>query len=189
MIALTGPEEFAILIQLVIVLLVIRRSYAMAQGVPYSLARLAALPALIIVLWGLSELESILLTPWGLPYLIALDVVILVGSSFAFAPVAQRATQVTLDSSAVGTYRIGFSITALFIVAFIARLAVAILLFPAALEFGAPPGGYPPMAQQLVLGLIDALFSLSAGLLVGRSVGVHRRWEAAVAHRQGADRR
>ena len=63
----TSAELTAILIQVVIVLVIIRRSYAMTQGVPYSGARLAVLPVLLLILWGVSELESVLLTPWALP--------------------------------------------------------------------------------------------------------------------------
>ena len=84
-----------------------------------------------------------------------------------------------------GSYRIGFSVTAVFIVAFIVRLVVAAALFPGALEFGSPTGGYPSMAQQVVLGVVDALFSLSAGLLSGRSVGIRRRWEVTVKGGRG----
>jgi len=174
-----SAEFTAIFIQLLIVLIVARRSYFMAQGVPYSGARLAVLPALILVLWTVVELESTLLTPWALPYLIALDVSIVVVTALVFTPVAERMTQVTRDPSGGGSYRIGFALAALFVGAFIVRLAVAVALFPSSLEFGTPPGGYPPVQQQLVLAVIDAIFSLSAGLVLARSIGIRRKWKSA----------
>jgi hypothetical protein len=177
----TTAELTAIFIQVVIALLIVRRSYRMTQGVPYSATRLIALPILILILWGASELESILLTPWALPYLVALDLAILVGTALAFAGVAQRMTQVYRGPSGSWSYRIGFSLAALFLVAFVLRLAVAVALFPSSLEFGSPPGGSPPVAQQVVLAVIDGLFSMSAGLLVGRSIGVHRKLQGAQA--------
>ncbi|MCI4368603.1 MAG: hypothetical protein L3K09_03465 [Thermoplasmata archaeon] len=173
----SSPELFAIAIQLAIVLLIVRRSYAMTKGVQYSLTRLAVLPAVILFLWALSELEQVLLTPWALPYLTVLDVGVLIGSAVAFTPIAERMTSVERDTSGGGSYRIGFSITALFLAAFLLRLILEVALFPAALEFGAPPGGYPPEGQQVAIGLVYALFSVSVGLLVGRSLGVYRRWE------------
>lgn len=172
----TTGELFAIAIQVVIVLAVVRRSYAMARGVAYSTLRLAVLPGVILVLWVLSELESILLTPWALPYLILVDLLILVATVALFAPVAERATRVSRPPGEPGTYQIGFSIAALFLLAFVARLAVAVALYPGALVFGSPPGGYPPMNQQIVLAAFDAIFSFSVGLLIGRSLGIYRRW-------------
>ena len=177
----TSAELTAIFIQLVIVLIVIRRSYLMTQGVPYSGARLAALPVLILILWVVSELESILLTPWALPYLIALDLAIVIGTGLAFTSVAEGMTDVTLEPSGSGTFRIGFSLTALFVGAFVVRLTVAVALFPSSLEFGSPPGGFPPFPQQVVLGVIDAIFSFSAGLVLARSIGIRRKWNTARA--------
>jgi hypothetical protein len=147
--------------------------------VPYSGARLALLPGIIVVLWAAGELQATLLSPWALPYFIPLNAAVLLGTSIAFAPVAERMTHVTRDASGGGSYRIGFSITALFAAAFVVRLVAAVLLFPGALVYGAPPGGYPPVAQQMELEIIDALFSFSVGLLVGRAIGVARRWSGA----------
>jgi hypothetical protein len=176
---LSSSDYTAIFIQAVIVLVIARRSYAMSQGVPFSRARLVLVPILILTLWGVSELESIFLTPWALPYLIVLDVAILAGTSLGSTPVAERMTSVGRDAAGNWTYRIGFSLAALFLLAFVARLALAIALFPNSLQFGAPANGYPPAAQQAVLAVIDAIFSVSAGLLVGRSLGVLRKWNSA----------
>lgn len=177
----SSGELTAIAIQGVIVLIVIRRSYSMAKGVPYSGLRLVALPVLIMILWAVSELESIFLTPWALPYLIALDLAILIGTSLAFAGLAERMTEVYRGPSGIWSYRIGFSIAAIFIGAFVIRLGAAVVLFPNALVFGTPSGGFPPVPQQLVLAFVDALFSVSAGLIIGRSAGIRRRLTAARA--------
>jgi len=175
----SSPQLFALAIQIVIILAVIRRSYSMMQGVAYSLPRLALLPVLILVLWGISELESIVLTPWAIPYLIALDLAILIGTAIVSTPIAERMTTVHRDPAGGGSYRIGISMAVLFVGVFVARIALAAVLFPSAFQFGSPPAGFPPIQQQIVLGVIDALFSMSAGLLVGRSVGIYRRWESA----------
>jgi|SRR5271157_5127602 len=174
----TSAELTAVFVQVVIVLIVVRRSYFMTRGVPYSGVRLAALPVLILILWLVSELESILLTPWALPYLIALDSAILILTALAFTPVAERMTKVTRDSSRAGSYRIGFSLAALFVGAFVVRLTVAVVLFPTSLEFGSPPGGFPAAEQQVVLAVVDAIFSFSAGLVLARSIGIRRKWNA-----------
>jgi hypothetical protein len=116
----------------------------------------------------LSELESLLLTPWALPYLIVLDVAILVATFVAFARVAERTTQARQEPSGVWSYQIGFSIAAIFLGAFVLRLVLAIVLFPSSLAFGSPPGGYATEGQQLVLATVDGLFSAITGPLVGR---------------------
>jgi hypothetical protein len=175
----TSGELTAILIQVVIVLVVLRRSYAMTQGVPYSGLRLVVLPALILVIWGVTELESILLTPWALPYLIVLDAGILLATAVGFTGVAEGMTRVERGASGARSYRISFSLAALFLLAFLLRLSLAVALFPSSLEFGSPPGGFPPAPQQLVLAAVDALFSFSAGLLVARSLGIRRKVRAA----------
>ena len=183
----TSAEFTAIIIQVFIVLIVVRRSYFMTKGVPYSAARLVALPVLILILWTVSELESLLLTPWALPYLVALDAAILVLTTLAFTPIAERMTQVTRDPSGAGTYRIGFSLAALFVGAFLIRITVAVALFPTSLEFGTPPGGFPPAQQQVVLAVIDAIFSLSAGLVLARFLGIRRKWNLAPTSPGSAD--
>lgn len=171
----TSAELTAIFIQVVIVLLVLRRSYAMTQGVPYSAPRLVLLPGLVLVLWGVSELESTLLTPWAVPYLIALNLAILIATSWSFTSLAGRMTKVDRSTSGGVSYRIGFSLAALFVSVFVIRLTLAIALFPSSLEFGSPPGGFPPVQQQVVVAVIDALFSVSVGLLLARAIGIRRR--------------
>lgn len=173
----TSGELTAIMISAIVALVVARRSYSLTRGVPYSAARLIALPALVLVLWGASEAESVLLTPWALPYLLVLDVAILVLATLTFTRVAERRTEVYRDAAGGWMYRIGFSLAGLFLGVYVVRLALAIVLFPSSLEFGAPPGGYPPQPQQVVLGVIDALFSLSVGLLLGRSLGSARKYK------------
>jgi hypothetical protein len=171
----SSAELTAIAVQVLIVLLVIRRSYRMTQGVRYSVARLVLLPILVLFLWGLIELESLLLTPWAVPYLIVADLAIVVATTFGFAGVAERMTHVERRDSGEWWYQIGFSLAALFAVLFVVRLAVALVLFPSSLEYGSTPGGFPPLEQQWVIAVIDAMFSASVGLLLGRSLGIHRR--------------
>lgn len=171
----TSAEATAIVIQLIIVLVIVRRSYAMAQGVTYSLARLILLPVLIVVLWAGSELESVALTPWAVPYLILGDTALLVATAAAFTGVAERRTHVGRDDTGRPTFQIGFGLAAIYLVSFLVRLGLAATLFPASLEFGAPPTGFPPANEQIVLAVIDAVYSVSAGLLIGRAIGIHRK--------------
>ncbi len=176
----------AVVIELAIALVIVRRSYLMSQGVSYSVARLVIAPVLLVFLWVLSELESLLLTPWALPYLIALDVVILVLASLQFARVAERVTRVFEAGPGEWRYQIGFSITVVFLVAFLVRLGLAVALFPDSLLFGSPPGGFPASEQQAVVATIDAIFSLSVGLLIGRAFGIHRKWRRVRAEARRA---
>ena len=179
MAALTSAAITPIALELLIVLLVVRRSYWMAKGVRFTLGRLVVLPALLLVLWAFTALESVLLTPWALPYLIALDTAVVVVTTLLFAGVAERATELYRGPSGEWYYRIGFAIAALFLVVYLVRLALTLLLFPQALDIGVTPPGYPPESQQVVLAVIDALFSMSVGLLIARSIGIYRHWRVA----------
>jgi hypothetical protein len=182
--AYSSAVATAVLIEVIVILIIARRSYAMTQGVAYSTLRIAVLPGLLLAIWVLYELESLLLIPWAFPYLNALDLAILVATAFAFAPVAERMTVVNRDASGHGTIRIGITLAALYLGAFVIRVAVAVVLFPNSLVFGSQPGGFPPLPQQVVLAVIDGLFSFSAGLAVARSVGMRRKWvEAGKASR------
>src|SRR5690348_12505594 len=130
-------------IQLLFVLIVVRRSYQMSKGVSYSTLRVMAVPVLLLLLWALSEYESTVLAPWAIPYLIALDAGIVAAAAWWFAPIAQRATQFFQGESGDWRFRIDFSVTAVFLVAYLVRLAIADVLFPASLSFGGGPPAYP----------------------------------------------
>lgn len=175
MVSFTSGEATSVLVSVLIALAVARRSYAMTRGVPYAAWRLVVLPVLIGVVWVATILESLLLIPWSLPYLVALDVALLLASAFVFTGIAERHTVAYRDERGVWHYRIGFALAGLFLGLYLVRLGVAVALFPTSLEFGSPPGGYPPFPQQLVLAVIDALFSTSVGLLLGRSAGAARK--------------
>jgi len=181
MVSLSSAELTAIGVQLLIVLLVVRRSYRMTQGVPVSVVRLAVFPALLVLLWALTTLESIFLTPWAIPYLIGLDTALLALTAVLFTGVAQRAAVYYRNEAGAWCYRIGFALAGVFVVAYLVRLVLTLALFPAAFEIGVVPTGYPPEIQQIALAAIDAMFSVSVGLLLGRSFGVYRGWRAASA--------
>lgn len=171
----SSPELGAVFAQFVIVLFIVRRSYAMSQGVPFSVRRLAVAPGLILILWTLSELESILLTPWAVPYLVTVDVTIVIVATLAFSRITEGMTEVKQGASGEWSFRIGISIAMLYLGVFLVRLTLTVILFPSSLEFGSTPGGFPPLPQQIALGVIDAIYSVSTGLLLGRSMGIARK--------------
>jgi hypothetical protein len=147
----------------------------MSQGVPFSVRRLAVAPGLILILWTLSELESILLTPWAVPYLVTVDVTIVIVATLAFSRITEGMTEVKQGASGEWSFRIGISIAMLYLGVFLVRLTLTVILFPSSLEFGSTPGGFPPLPQQIALGVIDAIYSVSTGLLLGRSMGIARK--------------
>ena len=174
-------ETLAIGIQLLVALAIVRRSYSVSQGVPFSAARVLVSPVLIVVLWAVTEVESIALTPWAVPYLISLDASVLGASAYAFTGVAERRTVAWRDPKAGWMYRTEFSLALLFLGAFLLRLIVTAVYFPAALQTGVSVAGFPPGPQQAAIAGVDALFSMSAGLLIGRSRAALRRVRAAQA--------
>jgi hypothetical protein len=145
---LTSAAIVPIIVQLAIALIVLRQPCLMAQGVPYSLPCLILLPGLLPVLWGLTELESTLFTPWALPFLLGSDTAILIVTAAMFAWVAQRVTETYRGPGGEWNYRIGFGIPAVFPGAFILRITLAAILLPVPSILASPRAGIPRLSSR-----------------------------------------
>lgn len=168
-------ELYAVAIELIVVGLIARRSIALARGVPYSPVRLALAPVVVLALWAITELEALAWLKGDGPYLLAADAAIVLATTWMIAPMAARQTTISESPQGGRTVRLGMALAAGFFVVFLARIVVVLVLLPASLEFGAPPSGGLTSVQQVVLAGIDALLSLSVGLLLARSLGIVRR--------------
>lgn len=173
---MVGQAELtAIVIELLIVAVIARRSYALSQGVAYSPVRLALSPIVVLALWAFTELEAVVLIPWALPYLLGADTGIVLATTLGMVPYAAKHTTVSSDPTGARTVRLGPTLAVLFFVVFLARILVALALFPSSLGVGGAPSAALPGAQQLLLAVIDGMLSVSVGLLLARSLGIARK--------------
>lgn len=155
-----------------IALLIARRTYLLVHGVRYSLARLLTSPLLYGVLLALTVAESALALPW---FWVPVDVVCVVLGTYISAVHAERTVVFTALPQAGLEYRLTWHVGAIYLGLWIARLALEIAYFPQLLSFSSPPTTIgASSAALLVLAVVEALFSLSSGMLIGRAIGVMR---------------
>jgi hypothetical protein len=88
--------------------------------------------------------------------------------------VARRLVAVYPGTDGRWMYRYGIELIAFYLGVWVVRLALAIYYDPASLEFtvGAAPA-LSPVASD-VMQLVQGLFSISTGLVIGRAVGTYR---------------
>ena len=78
-------------------------------------------------------------------------------------------------------YRLRAWVPLTYLALFVVRIGVAFwVLGPSALSFAPAPPVALSFAQELLLWMVDALFAVSTGLLVGRSVGVWLEYRAVI---------
>jgi hypothetical protein len=168
----------AIIFLALVVVLIARRTYLMIQGTRYSTGRLVVFSAfyvLIFAVLGFATLYAAVGTwgsvAWGLlaPYA-GVPIV----TAFLAVPYVRRI--VRFDRRADGTwfYRLPWVVPVVYLTLFIARFALEIVIFGFAYvtSFFLPTS--LPTALLVILVALDLMFGASAGLLVGRSVGVYR---------------
>ena len=148
------------------------RAFRMTRGVQVSPTRLVALAGLWLLLFLVLVVSDATLEPvWALP----LEFGIL-GVGFVAATLHVR-NVVELSEGPGGTltYRLGFLLPAVYLGALAARLVLDLTVLgvnPLGAAASGAPATAPSGAALAALVLVNGLFSASAGLLIGRSVGV-----------------
>ncbi|MCI4321898.1 MAG: hypothetical protein L3K18_06050 [Thermoplasmata archaeon] len=171
---LSSADTTTIVIVGIFVLLIGRRIVLMIRGAPVRPAQMVAFAVLFAVLFVVALLGSFSVLPL---WTYAVDAAVLVASTVGTAEYVRR--HVVLDlRDGVWYYRLHIAIPVVYLVLFAARLALdsAVLGID---PFAPPPANAPMLSTNAIalVAVVDALFALSTGLLVGRTVGV------LVAHR------
>jgi hypothetical protein len=172
--------ETALGIQVVLALWIGLRSYRSYQGRLYSPGRILLFPVLILLVWVLTEFETIAAVPWAFPLWTIVDVVVLAASALATVPIANRLVRVSQRQAGAWYYQYGVELISFYLALWLVRLGLAAYYDPSSLEFAAPMGALSATASS-VLVLIQWLFSVSSGLVVGRAIGTYRLHRAAEA--------
>ncbi|MFZ0830509.1 MAG: hypothetical protein WCB18_04820 [Thermoplasmata archaeon] len=172
--------EVAVGIQAVLAVWIAVRSYGSYQGRMYSSTRVMFFPVLIVLLYLETEFETIATVPWAFPVWTVVDVVVLIASAVTTLPIAGRLVRVSRRDDGAWYYQYGIELIAFYLALWVVRLGLAAYFDPASVEFVAPTGALSATASVVVV-LIQALFSVSSGLVVGRAIGTYRLYQTAQA--------
>jgi hypothetical protein len=174
----SGSVETSLIILAIIVLVVARRTYNMVQGARYSEARLFAFGIFALVLFGAFAATTLYVAigvwgplAWGLlgPYAL-----VVVGTAWVTAPHVRNVVRFERREAGQLYYRLPWLIPVLYLVFFVARLGIEVVLFgvSALLTFTLPTS--LPIALLVMLIGFDLLYGASLGLLFGRGFGIRR---------------
>jgi len=168
-------------------LLLLRRTYRMTQGVPAGAGRLVVLPAFYVAIY-VAELAGTWVASVGTGRMewtyvaFAADALMLaVGTWLSYRITSQH---VHVYQPAVGGpwyYRLRPLLPVLYVVLFFVRAIIGTVVI------GIVPFGFPTSAQfdsisttaLVALYVVDALWGLTTGFLIGRSSAVYRAWKNA----------
>ncbi len=185
MVALSPEVTEEYVIVALFALLVVRRTYRMVRGMPVSTARLVVLPALYVALYA-AEVAAIgyaavgsarAMAFWG--SLAADSASFVVGTLFAYRLTLRHVHLYQPVAGGAWYYRLRPTLPIAYLVLLLVRLGVETAVL------GITPFASPTAAQLdalatptlVVLFAVDALWGLTTGFLVGRSMAVYRSWQ------------
>jgi hypothetical protein len=170
-------------------LIILRRAYRLTQGVPISTGRLLVLPAVYVLLY-VAELAAIGYGGFGSSVTIELYVsyavdaaLVVAGIVVAYGYTLQHLEIYRPEGTIAWSYRMSPLLPVLYVVLFFVRIGIeTAILNESPFVFPVPGAlaGISVLALYLLF-TVDALWGLSTGFLVGRSVAVYREWRAKLA--------
>jgi len=166
-------------VEALVAIMILYRSLRTYRGRVLSIARLVLFPTLTLLLWVLAEAETGLTLPGTWPWWTGLDVAVVVAAALATLPIAGRLLSVFQGSDGQWMYRYGIELIAFYLTIWVVRLALAVYYDPASLELTVGPAPTISATASAVMQIVQILFSLSTGLVIGRSVSTYRMYEAA----------
>lgn len=182
---LSNQTAFAYLFVALVGLLILRRAYRLTQGAPIGTSRLLVLPAFYVIIYA-AELTALGFGGGGssvtfpLYLSFTLDAILVVVGTFVAYGYTLRHLQIYRAEGEAGwSYRMSPLLPVIYVVLFFARVAIeSVVLNESPLVFAAPSALSGISAFALVsLFAVDALWGLSTGFLIGRSVGVYHEWQ------------
>jgi hypothetical protein len=181
----SAPVTTGVIVLVLIALLMVRRTYALSQGTPYSPVRVfgyGAFSSFLFVAFGASTIYVAVGT-WGWIglALIAPYAGVVVGAALLVRPRVQALVRFERRNDQQLYYRLPIVIPVLTLVLFVVRASVEIYLFGlnALVTFTFPTSA--PLGTLLILIAVDLLYGVSIGLLYGRGLGVRDAYLAGPA--------
>ena len=182
---LSSADTSAVVVLALIVLILLRRTYRLAQGAPYSPWRVFAyggFSAVLFVFFAASTIYVALGT-WGLVAyaLLAPYLGVVVGSAALAEPRIRRLVSFEERGDGRTYFRLPLVVPILTVVLFLVRAAVEIWQFGlnALASFSLPTSS--SVAALEILIAFDLLYGVSIGLLVGRGLAVRAAFSERTA--------
>ena len=180
---MSGPPPSALtpelLVLLVIVLILARRTYRQIQGAPYSVGRMFGFAGFYVLLFAALAFGTLYaaVATWGsIAYgILGAYVAVPVVAAILAAPYVRRIVRFEQRGNGNWYYRLSWHVPVLYLALFVIRIGAEFAVFGlSALLITFPPPTPPSVAALVILIGVDLLFGFSLGLLVGRGVGVYR---------------
>lgn len=172
----SGSTETDLFVFGILILFLARRSYRMATGTRVRFGLLFVMAGLYGALWAWSVWEAYLALP--LVATVADLGLLAVGVGLAL-PYIRRVVHFEQRADGMWYYRLGVAIPLIYIVLLVARLAVGVAyLGPGAVDLAPVPVHGLGAPAEVALALVNALLSVSTGLLLGRATGIYLGWRA-----------
>lgn len=172
----------ALVLLVVIVLIIVRRTYRQIQGTPYSTGRLfgfGGFTALLFVLLAFGTIYAAVATWGSVAYgLLVAYVAVPAAAAVVAAPYVQRVVRFEHRENGQWYYRLSWHIPVLYLALFVVRIVAEVAIFGLSAVLAYPPPTPSSVAVLAVLIGVDLLFGVSFGLLVGRGIGVYRAHRA-----------
>lgn len=182
MISTTDLESYGIVV-VVFALLIGRRIVGMVQGAPLSIGRLVGFAAVYLALCALALGTDLLIEPWWVGLL---DAAIIAAIALTLPATIESSVSVYRGPGGRWYFKMGVWVPVVYLTLFLGRIGLEIGVL------GIDPFAYSPFSvsftteQRALLAIVDALFAVSTGLLVARSVAVYRSFHRAQrAERKG----
>ncbi len=180
---MSGPPPSALtpelLVLLVIVLILARRTYRQIQGAPYSVGRMFGFAGFYVLLFAALAFGTLYaaVATWGsIAYgILGAYVAVPVVAAILAAPYVRRIVRFEQRGNGNWYYRLSWHVPVLYLALFVVRIGAEFAVFGlSALLITFPPPTPPSVAALAILIGVDLLFAFSLGLLVGRGVGISR---------------
>jgi len=180
--------ENVLVIEALIAVVILVRSARTYRGRALQVSRLVLFPCLATLLWLAAEAATVYSTPAIFPLWTAVDAGLVVVGALVTLPLAPRLITVYRAEDGQWMYRYGVELIALYLASWVVRLGLAAYFDPSSLEFSYTTG--PPLSAlaSAVMQLVELLFSLSTGLVIGRSVATYRLYRKALADSPSAEK-
>jgi hypothetical protein len=182
---ISSADTTGVFILAILVLILVRRTYLLSQGTPYSGARVfgyGAFSTFLFVIFGASTIYVAVSTwGWAALALLAPYAAVVVGAAWIARPRVQARVTFERRENGLLYYRLPVIIPVLTLVLFVIRATVEILLFGlnALVTFTFPTS--VSAGTLVILIAVDLVFGSSIGLLYGRGFGVRDAYLAGPA--------
>lgn len=163
----------AVAVQALLIFFLAYRSLRLYHGRPLSPVRLFVFPAFTTLIFLATEVETAASVPVFYPLWAIVDGVAFTAALVATIPLAPRFVTVTSSRDGSFTYRYGIELIAFYLGLWVVRLALALVYDPSSLAFDFSIPSTLTSSPATAMLVVQTLFAVSTGVVVGRSVGTY----------------